>query len=482
MSATPLQAILHALQVGVPFSVDLKNYMSVPATQFTAIGTSRAYNQSIWPAGISLSSDGILSGTPSEATSAVVRVRAARGAHDLEASWAARIVGAHNSERFNTNAAIAAGLATNRNYNIAHDTVIKRSGGGSLYLAYANGNVDQSFFSYSTRDPQIMTGGAGGAFASDRGYAPGEEVYLAFSARFGRNYIQYPWPQWGKIIIWDSPQWLTNLSHKYTANEQEIVLMPGHGWPHAYTNGNEGQAWYNGTWPGGVGIQPSPLNNEGDIVFQTNVKNTSRSLNGVANGMPSGGTLGGAWTSNQQQRARNGYQYGIYTNIGHPDGRPDPLGGGSPFPFDQWVHFLMYMKLATGPVQSDVDGRAWLTTGGQHKVWMAQDGQDYQLLYNNTNHPLRIGDGKTDADAPNYFWKTDHPHTLEDPSSAYSKTTCLGCVHFTNLFYALDITAGPLYEHNIAEIISGPNFIPAPGFDGTGNYRSADRLITLRIT
>jgi hypothetical protein len=480
------QTTLHALQVGIPFSLDLKTFMSTPGTSFTIVSTSRAYNQSVLPAGIGLSSDGVLSGTPSEAATVVIRVRAHLGSRNAMASWNARKALALNSDGFESSTSIDLGVATGFVSRSTYDTGKSRSGPGSLKQVDGTGVNNEAKWEFSAHEVQNMNGVSGGGFASNVGYAPGETMYCAFTMFTDRNFVQYPWPTTGlsdsstalKIVRADSSYYAPNLNQGRT-NEWEIVMTNRHGGPWGYTNGPEGVAWNFD-----VGGRPNAdhTNAQGHTVFQPFIQDTSRSLNGVNPGLASGGTTGGAWTSSQQERARNGfvgkiggsneYEDGVWS-----DGVPDPLTAGSIFPIDDWITIKFAIKLAQEPIANDGNGYPFLSSGGWFKAWAAQDGQDYQLLYSNDPHWLRV-DNDFSPTSPNWFQKASTPNN----SPSGSMSTAYWALSFTTLAFNMNMPASPAYQQWFDEIQCGTQDVPAPDFDGTGNYRTSDVLVTLKVS
>lgn len=444
-----------ALSVGTPVSINLATFCPKGQT-FYPVATTSAWNQGIWPPGTSMSSAGLFTGTPTTAGVWVVKLRAARGSRNPDASWTARSAGTYNSQRFDSASPITDGGASVA--FTSWDNSVKRSGNGSMYqwipAASATNTCSKWFF--STRTAQSYSGTPTPAFASNTGFNLGDEYYIQYSILPDRTYCSYPWGNYPKITILDMLPWLTNLNLGPTANSWEHVLIPGFGTLYGYINGPDGLPWSN-----------FATNAQGDIIYQPNVVNTGRTLNGLNPGLPSG--AGPSWTTNQQIRAQNSIDFDRYTNIGEPDGRPDPLTAMPAFSFDQWNTILIHMIVDVPPAQT-ISGNTFLSGAGLYEVSVAQDGQDYVKVFSET-YTLRT----TQLASP-YFFRSGS-------GGNNTQATVFSGMCFTNLIFNLDISTAPLYQSWFDEIICSPSFIPAPDVgDGTGNYRTSDVLLTFKVS
>lgn len=440
MAATAFQTVSHALQVGVAVSIDLRNY-SRSADGFRVINSNRAYASSgekLLPPGLTLSGS-VISGTPTTAGVTVCKLRAYRGTRNPDASWNLRKTGAHTSQRFDDSSFLSDSAVT----YCTRDTGIYRSGTGCMrqYIP-ANASVNTySHFFHSLKTPQSYNGSGG--FASDAGFARGEEFYLQYAFRPGYNFVKWPWADSSpKIIIIDRLPPGTP-----TANDWEIVNQYNNGRYFYGYHGTEANPGNSG--PGWLINDPTDSN---DYVQQSAIQNTSRSLNGDNPGLPSG--AGPNWTTAQQKRARNGFLYS-YASNGDLDGRTDPLAAGIEGAVDQWHTVLVGVKVGTAKNSND----------GRLRVWIAHEGQDYTLCVDRTySTPMAASS----------------PYFVEQGGTGLD--TVFSGVFFNNLAYQEDMSAKPLTEHWIDEIICSPNFIPAPDLDGTSNYRTTDVLATFKVT
>lgn len=454
MANTAFQNQSLALTVGTPVTLNLASFCN-NASSFAAVGTTRDYSQSIFPPGLSMNAAGLITGTPTTVGVTIVKVRAYRGARSADASWTARSAGAHNSQRFDTATPITSGGASVA--FSSHDTSIKRSGAGSMRQFIPAGssvNTCSKWF-FSTKTVQGYNANSPSAFTSNTGFNLGEEFWIQYSWRPDRNTVQYPWGNAPKITILDMLPWSTNLNLAPTANVWEHVLTPPFGMLMGYHNGVDGTPWSN-----------YQVNLEGDIVYQPAIHDTSRVLNGSNPGLPSG--AGPNWTSLQQQRARNSLLYNGYTQLNFPDGRPDILSAMPGFDFDQWHTILQHVIVDVAP-STTIGINQYLSGAGLYEVYMAPEGQDYLQLFSET-YRLRI----SQLAAP-YFQRSG-------TGGNNTQATIFPGMCFTNLMFGIDISAAPLYQAWIDEIICSPTRPAAPDFDGTGSYRSSDVLVTFKVT
>lgn len=461
---TTAQTVLHSLRVGQPMPAFSLASFCQNATSFAAVGSSRVYPApGLLPPGLTLSSDGTISGTPTTAGATVVRMRAYRGTRDANASWNARRAGAYNSERFDSDVVTERG-----NGRSVYDTSVKRSGAGSLRQfknsgeSHVAGQGSYASWFWPTRVPQAAVvnpnTGLKQWFANNSGFGAGEEFWIQFAVRPDDNYCRVNWPPDPKIAILDMLPWSVNPNLGMTANNWEIVTTNRAGGIFGYYNSPQGPGWTNfGGTPGG------------DINYTPAFTQPNRVLNGDNPGLASGG--GTAWTAAQQTRAKFGPLYSYHSQSGAPDGRPDPLTATGPgWAVDQWHTVLLHVKNGAGSVSAseDVGGMLAWDTRGQLDVYIAHDGQDYVPVFSRAIRPH-----VTRATAPHY----DRSGTLTNAQD----TTWSGLL-FTNLVYENALAGLPATNMWIDELICSPTPIPAPDFDGTGNYRTSDVLVTFKVS
>lgn len=458
MATTPFQTQSHSLHVGASITpIYLPNFCA-PATKFQVVNTSAAWNAgSLLPPGLSMNSSGVISGTPTQSGVWIVKVRAFRGNRNPDASWTARSAGAYNSQRFDSAAPITI-ARSDQTPNTSWDGTVFRSGVGSMlqYLPANDSLNDSCKWFFSTKVNQQYVPGTPG-FASNTGFNLGETFYVQFSLRPDLNFVKWPWPTTPKIYILDMLPWTTNLNLGPTANPWEVVMIQRYGYFWGYQNGPSGgqpgpnNAADNENWSAAVG-------GGGEIVFQPAFQNTTRVLNGDNPGLPSG--AGPAWTANQQMRARYGHLYQIYENIGNPDGLTDPISDGVPFDILQWHTILLKVTVDT----------AFGAGNGHITVMVAPDGQDYKTIIDH-QYVTNI----TNPTSPLFVRDSNQPNGGQD--------TVFSSMGFINLAFGSDLSNKPYTSYNIDEIISSPNFIPAPDVgDGTSNYRTSDIILTFKVS
>lgn len=462
MAQTAFQTQALALQVGVPITpINLAAYCPL-GTTFGIVGSSRVYPAAgLLPPGLTMSSAGVISGTPTTAGVTVCRARAYRGTRDPDGSWNARRAGAYNSERFDTD------IVTERqNARSAYDTAVKRSGVASLRQFKNAGDSHQAGayagWFWPTRAPQPAipnpNTGIRNVFASNAGFAAGEEFWVQFSVRPDDNYCRVNWPPDPKIAILDMLPWATNLNLGPTANDWEIVTTQRAGGIFGYYNSPQGPGWTNfGSIAGG------------DINYTPAFTQLSRTLNGDNPGLSSG--AGPNWTAAQQLRAKYGPLYSYHSTGGAPDGRPDPLTPTGPgWAVNQWHTILLHVKNGSGAVSASADVGSMIAwgTAGQLDVYIAHEGQDYVQVFSRAIRP--------------HVSRTSSPYYDRSGTQTNGQDTTWSGLYFTNLVYDNPLTGLPATNMWIDELICSPTAIPAPDFDGTGTYRTADVLLTFKVS
>lgn len=472
MAPTNLQQRTHALQVGVAINppIDLKAYCP-QGTSFAPVRSSRVYPAAgLLPPGLTLSTDGILSGTPTASGATACTIRAYRGTRNPDLSWAARRAGAYNSERFDADPTVNRG-----NTRIAYDTGVKRSGAGSLRIfknagdSHAAGVYGQWY--WSTRVPQSPVvnpnSGLNNCFSSNAGFGPGEEFWIQFSFRPDDNYCRVDWPPDPKIAMLDMLPWLTNLNLGPTANDWEIVTTNRSGGIFRYFNSPAGPGWSEfGTFSGTQGFDKNE--NPGQL-------NLARTLNGDSPGLPS--NAGATWSAYQQERAKRG-GLGSYRGASWPDGRPDPVQMfGTGWAVDQWHTVLLHVKNGSGtptpnptPVPDGGSSGSWAWANpGLIEVFIAHEGQDYIPVFSATPR-FNVTPNRTVS--PFY----DRSGTQTNGQDTTWSGLNLICLVFNNA-----LTGLPLTRTWYDELICSPALIPAPDFDGTSNYRTSDAIVTFKV-
>jgi hypothetical protein len=149
MPATSLQSVLHNLSVGTPVNVNLNDYMTNGGTNFYVIGSSALLSEDDLPPGLSLSSNGVISGTPTQAAVRVCTIRAENGTFNSEADWTARTATAVASHKIDSQADVdeatqsPVGGAKNGdsgwNFWNTLDTSVGLYGSGSMRYWYPDG-------------------------------------------------------------------------------------------------------------------------------------------------------------------------------------------------------------------------------------------------------------------------------------------------------------------------------------------------------
>lgn len=474
MAPTNLQQRTHALQVGVPINppIDLKVYCP-QGTSFASVRTSRPIGSQHLPNGLTLSSDGIITGTPTASGASAAVIRAYRGTRNPDLSWAARRSGCYNSERFDTDVVTERGQA-----RAAYDTSVKRSGAGSLRIfknagdSHAAGQYGGWF--WSTRVPQATVvnpnTGLKTWFTSNAGFGAGEEFYIQFAVRPNDAYCRSLWPPDPKIAILQDLPWATNPNLGATSRDWEIVVTNHENALYGYLNSPSGPGWQ----------QWGYFNGGADALYAPALGVQARTLNGDSPGLPS--NTGTTWSAGQQLRAARGPIYSYMSSSGSPDGRPDPLMYPGPaFSSDQWHTILMRVKNGTGtPTPNTVavpdggSGGLWAWANpGILEVWIAQEGQDYVKLFSATP---RMCTGVV-----NGVGRTSSPFYCRENNVVDGQDTTYGGLFLTNLDFGYDLVGMAANAMWYDELICSPSFIPAPDFDGTSNYRSSDAIVTFKV-
>lgn len=467
MPLTALQTILHSLQEGVAVNVDLKDHMSTPGDTFKIVSTSRAYNEADLPDGLTMSSSGVISGTPAVGSSSGgargdgvygVRVRAEKGSRDPDASWQARIAGAHAYERFEFDGTSGAanpsgGWVEDRYENWERDSTYFRSGGFSLHqwLPPQTGwTTGQSVFKMPTKHPrptpwQAVTG---------QGLDPdvNEKFYVTYSLRCNRNFVLFPWEATPKMFALTmlptvGPATEDNFTESYSAGIWQTFATFRAGFPLGLQ--------YNGP-NSGDDMTVGPQGPYSDYHYHNEVDRSPVVLNGLDPGFFDGNGQDASWTARQDYRFQEGNTYDYVSRNGSPDGRPDPIQGGPFVPIDDWFTFKVE---ATAGVPG--------TTSSRLRFYIAQNGQDYVLCGD-------TGLFDQDGSATKPYW-TD---------SGTGETNYIwSCLFIWNQTFGTENpTKDVQTDWWLDECIVSPNDIPAPDFDGTGSYRTKDAIITMRVS
>lgn len=459
MANTSFQNTSLSIPAGQPLNLNI-GARCPGATRFKVVRTSRTYPASILPTGLSFNeANGVLSGTPTQTGVTILKVRGFRGSRDPEGSWTARKAGCLVSERFDTDVITPYGNSRN-----SWDATIFRSGTHSLRQfknaneSHASGPVAAWDWPLRVAQPLVTNPNSGlkNCYADATGFAPGEEFFFAFQAYTDANYARVDWPPDPKIVIIDGIPYLSNLSQHPTANDWEIVLVTRDNAPYGYFNSPQGPGWN----------QFETLPNS-DLNHQPAVVMPARVLNGSSPGLATG--AGPNWTSGQQQRAQYGQLYS-QRNSGFPDGRPDPLSATPGWDIDSWHSVLVHAKVGSGTVSASpyVGGMLAFNTPGFLKVYIAPDGQDYVKVFDEAirTHVSNSASPWFDRGGGAPLWTTTFPG-----------------VRFTPLVFGNDLVGIPATFMCLDELLSTMNVngIPAADFDGTGNYRSADTLVTLKV-
>jgi hypothetical protein len=451
MPETSLQSILNNMSAGSPVNVDLKDYMSTPGANFYLIGSSALLAEDDL-LGLTLSSDGVLSGTPSAGVR-VIRVRAENGSFDSEADWAARTGSAVASHKIDSAQAVSdatqspVGGAKNGDsgwdFWNTYDTSVALYGGGSMRYWYPAGSIVPAT-NVDVRSGFHTKNVAWNAV--DSGWNIGDSFYLCYSIRCDRNRVKYLGDQFGpnpKIALLDMRVGFTNPN----TNEWEAVI-------HFEDGGNIGgylnaPGSNNNPWEEGG---RSTAYTGSDVAYTPDVDNGANQLNGVDPGLPSGDGAGSDWTSWQQDRYRYGSLYSYRSLAGGPDNHADPIHGGLLMPWDQWVHFKhLYTVGAPGSNTS------------RQITWYAHHGQDW-VLFNDKTWTIPVTGTPSD----------------EFHGAGSSSPRVWEVLWFNQLAFGASPDASrPEMKRWHDGVITSLSDIPAPGFS-SGNYRTADAFITLR--
>jgi len=151
----------------------------------------------------------------------------------------------------------------------------------------------------------------------------------------------------------------------------------------------------------------------------------------------------------------------LYDNLGEPDGLTDPLTAAV------YLDVLQPMTIA-GSITVD---SAYGAGTGRITWKVAKDGQSYRTVYDRTNWVTNI------SNPASPFFHRDATGGFNDQDTVYPGA------NFNNLAFGADMSAKPYTFYNIDEILMGPNPFPEPDVgDGTSNYRTADILLTFKVS
>ena len=436
----PIADQQHALSVGQAVDIDLSALVD-QADSFAIINSESDYNEPVLPAGLSLVGDRI-QGIPMQAGAHVVRVRAIKGTRNPNTSWATRSAGAINTEDFealDSVTSVSPFLSGNPDRSV-RVTNVQRSGSASMrQFMEADENATANWLICTTDPTYDLSQNFG---EHGRGFNIGDEFYFQFQIRPNRNFCK--WRDWHEAQTSPKLTILDMLPPGGTSNNWESVLQNWGGYPKGYQNSLPNYQWES-KWGA---VSTACLGS--DFRQVPDVDNGAGALNGVDPGLPSGNGVDQPWTACQQDRHRYSSLYS-YANIGGwQDGLPDPIGGTNAFAPDEWHTILCRIKVGTPGL-----------TDAECQVWLAHDGQPYELL----------------ADllyAVNGDWRLP---------GEYDQPTVYEALWFTNFATGLDPTGKPETDYHIDEVIVSNNYIPEPDVgDGSSNYRTSDAFITLNIS
>ena len=187
--------------------------------------------------------------------------------------------------------------------------------------------------------------------------AVGDEMWCAFSMRFNRTEVQWPFASTEGGV--QHTLKLAIVDDIGTASAFEVVNQSQFGMCRGYTGLTPSVQWED--------ILSTACSGS-DFVYQPDINQGANSLSGVDPGLPSGAGAGSAWTSCHQDRARYGGTRDYHIVNSREDGQPDPLTGGGIMPFNWWVSYMVHIQR--------------ITTNSTLVEWFwAPLGEDWELMY-----------------------------------------------------------------------------------------------------